>query len=70
VAAVAGAAAGDALIELLGLNKSASVFLAGDGDGEVAAVVFFVLRVRFSAGEGDASVAAADEAVLVASVFL
>ena len=54
----------------------ASVVAAGEG--VVVAVVFFVLRVRFSADEGDASVAAAgeallvaaDEAVLVASVFL
>ena len=65
---VAGAAEGDGLTELLGLKKSASVLLAGDGDGitvgETAAVVF-PLRACFSAGEGDAAVAAAAEALLV-----
>ena len=67
---VAGAAEGDGLTELLGLKKSASVLLAGDGDGitvgETAAVVF-PLRACFSAGEGDAAVAAAGEALLVAA---
>src|SRR4029450_12844867 len=52
---VAAAGEGDGLTELLGLKKSASVFLAGDGDGgtvgETAAVVF-PLRACFAAGGG------------------
>jgi hypothetical protein len=70
---VAAAGEGDGLTELLGLKKSASVFLAGDGDGvtvgETAAVVF-PLRACFAAGEGDPVVAAAGEGeVAAAAVF-
>ena len=66
---VAAAGEGDGLTELLGLKKSASVFFAGDGDGETAAVVF-PLRACFAAGEGDAAVAAAGEGeVAAAAVF-
>ena len=67
------AAAGLADAEVFGLNKSASVFFAGDGDGVTVgatAAVVFLLRACFSAGEGDAAVAAAGEAALVASAFL
>ena len=63
-------AAGDGLTELLGLKKSASVFVAGDGDGVTVgatAAVVFPLRACFAAGEGDAAVAAAGEALLVAA---
>jgi len=63
-AAVAGAAEGDALTELVGLKKSASVFFAGDADavglaaGLAAVSVFAFLRARFSLGEavGDSAV--------------
>jgi hypothetical protein len=57
--AVAGAAEGDALTELFGLKKSASVFFAGDGDGVTAgetAAVVFPLRACFALGEGDSAV--------------
>jgi hypothetical protein len=71
------AAAGLADAEVFGLNKSASVFFAGDGDGVTVgatAAVVFLLRACFSAGEGDAAVAAAGEgevaAAAVASAFL
>ena len=56
--AVAGAAEGDVLTELLGLNKSPSVNLPGDADaaglavGLAAISVFAFLRARFSLGEG------------------
>jgi hypothetical protein len=64
VAAAPDAAEGDALTELLGLKKSASVFFAGDGDevtvGETAAVVL-LLRACFSVGDGEASAVAAGE---------
>jgi hypothetical protein len=64
VAAVAGATEGDALTELLGLNKPPSVNLPGDADaaglsiGLAAVSVFAFLRVRFSFGEavGDSAV--------------
>ena len=71
------AAAGLADADVFGLNKSASVFFAGDGDGVTVgatAAVVFLLRACFSAGEGDAAVAAAGEgevaAAAVASAFL
>ena len=76
VARVAGAgfaAAGLADAEVFGLNKSASVFFAGDGDGVTVgatAAVVFPLRACFAAGEGDAAVAAAGEGeVAAAAVF-
>ena len=78
---VAGAAAGDALTELFGLNKLPSLNLPGDADavglvaGFTAASVFAFLRVRFafadaagdSAVAGDAAVSAGEA---VASAFL
>lgn len=68
LAAGAGAAL-EGLAEVFGLNKSASVFFAGVGDGLTAdAAAAFVLRPRFPAGEGDASVAAAGEAEVAASL--
>jgi hypothetical protein len=78
VAAVAGAAEGDALTELLGLKKSASVFFAGDGDGVTVgetAAVFFSLRARFALGEteGDSALegdAASSAGKAVAAAFL
>jgi len=62
---VAGAAAGDALTELLGLNKLPRWNLPGDADavglvaGLAAASVFAFLRVRFAFGDaaGDSAVA-------------
>jgi hypothetical protein len=78
VAAVAGAAAGDALTELLGLNKSPSENL-GDAvalaAGLATASVFAFLRARFGLGdtagdsavEGEAAVSADEAAV---SAFL
>jgi hypothetical protein len=80
VAAVVGAVAGDdGLCDVFALNKSASVFFAGDGEGVIAgeaAAVAFAFRVRFAAGDGDVSGAAAGEALLagdasvVAAAFL
>jgi len=80
-AAVAGAEEGDALAELLGLNKSPSVNLPGDADaaglapGLAAVSVFAFLRARFSLGEavGDSAVegeAAFSAGEAVASAFL
>ena len=74
----AGAGFTAGLGEALGLNKSASVFFAGEADGlttgEAAAVVF-AFRPRLAFGEAEASVPAGDalvagEALLVASAFL
>jgi hypothetical protein len=80
VAAVVGAAEGDALTELLGLNKSPSVNLPGDADATglaagVAAVSVLALRTRFALGEagGDSAVegeAAFSAGEAVASAFL
>ena len=81
MAAVVGAAEGDALAELLGLNKSPSVNLPGDADaaglatGLAAVSVFAFLRARFSLGEaaGDSVVegeAAFSAGEAVASAFL
>ncbi len=71
-AAVAGAAEGDALTELVGLKKSARVFFDGDGDGvtagEMAAVVL-PLRTCFSAGEGDVTASGAGEGEVAEVVF-
>jgi hypothetical protein len=49
------------LAEVRGLKKSASVFLAGDGDGltAAAAAVVFAFRPRLAAGEAEASAPAA-----------
>ena len=80
-AAVAGAEEGDALAELLGLNKSPSVNLLGEADaaglatGLAAVSVFAFLRARFSLGEagGDSAVegdAAFSAGEAVASAFL
>ena len=54
---------------VFGLNKSASVFFAGAGDGLTAATAAVVLRPRFPAGESDAFVAAAGEAEVAAVVL-
>ena len=56
--AAAGAAAAAGLVEVFGLNKSASVFFAGEGDGLTAAeaAVVFVFRPPLAAGEAEASV--------------
>ncbi len=80
LAAVAGAEEGDALAELLGLNKSPSVNLPGDADAAglapgLAVSVFAFLRARFSLGEavGDSAVegeAAFSAGEAVASAFL
>ena len=75
---VARAAAGDALAELLGLNKSLSEGL-GDAVGLAtrlaAASVFAFLRARFGLGDAAGDSAVAGEAVVsagdaVASAFL
>ena len=76
--ALAGAAAGDALTELLGLNKSPSENFGdavGLGTGLTAAEVVAFLRARFGLGDaagdsavsGEAAVSAGD---VVASDFL
>ena len=80
-ARVAGAGFVTGLGEVFGLNKSASVFFAGEADGLTAGdaeatVVAFAFRPRLAAGEAEASVPAAGdalvagEAALVASAFL
>ena len=69
---VAGAAAGDALIELLGLNKLPRWNLPGDADavglvaGLAAASVFAFLRVRFAFGDAAGDSAVAGEAAVSA----
>jgi hypothetical protein len=69
VAADAGTAR-EGVAEVFGLNKSASVFFAGVGDGLTAeAAAAFVLRPRFPVSEGDASVPAAGEAEVAAVVL-
>jgi hypothetical protein len=78
---VAGAAAGDALTDLLGLNKLRRLNLPRDGDvvglgaGLAAASVFGFLRVRFTFGNAAGDSAVAGEAAVsageaVASAFL
>jgi hypothetical protein len=62
---VAGAAAGDALTELLGLNKSPSVNLGdavGLATGLGAASAFAFLRARFGLGDAAGASAVAGEA--------
>ena len=69
---VAGAAAGDALTELLGLNKLPRWNLPGDADavglvaGLAAASVFAFLRVRFAFGDAAGDSAVAGEAAVSA----
>jgi hypothetical protein len=71
---VTGAAAGDALTEVLGLNKSPSLNVAGDGDATGLAPACAFVRVRLGFGEAAGETADdGDSAVLAAladSVFL
>ena len=72
--AVAGAAAGDALTELLGLNKSPSENFGdavGLAAGLAAASVFAFLRARFASGEtaGLADIVACRFSLLFSSTF-
>jgi hypothetical protein len=67
---VAGAAAGDALTELLGLNKLPRLNLPGDADavgvaeGLGVASIFAFLRVRFAFGDAAGDSAVAGEAAV------
>ena len=67
-----GAAAGDALIELLGLNKLPRLNLPGYADavalvaGLASASVFAFLRVRFAFGDAAGNSAVAGEAAVSA----
>jgi hypothetical protein len=69
---VAGAAAGDALTELLGLNKLRRLNLPGDADavgvaeGLGVASIFAFLRVRFAFGDAAGDSALAGEAAVSA----
>ena len=70
VLALAGAAAGDALTELLGLNKSPSENFGdavGLGTGLTAAEVVVFLRARFGLGDAAGDSAVAGEAAVSAA---
>lgn len=74
VEGAAGAAEAAGLGEVFGLKRSASVFLAGEGEasaaeveGDIVAVVF-AFRPRFDAGSRGGSVVAAGEALATGEV--
>ncbi len=60
----AGATAAAGLAEVFGLNKSASVFFAGDADGLTAGAAASVLAFRVRLAFGEAAGDSAAEAVV------